>query len=77
MLAGCSFEILRLNESRVGAAAREQFIVSALLNENTLRHHGDVVGFLDGGKLVSDGDGGSIGADIIQGSLHSQFGFGI
>jgi hypothetical protein len=51
--------------------------VSTLLNKSTLRHNGDIVGFLDGRKLVSDGDCGSIGADIIQGSLHCQLGLGI
>lgn len=40
--------------------------MSALLDQSAPRHHRNVVGFLDGRKLVGDCDSRSVRADIVQ-----------
>jgi hypothetical protein len=67
-------EILREDELGVCTSTCKKLTVSALFNESALRHHYNVVGFLNGGELVSNADCCAVCTDVVECLLYDLFG---
>ena len=69
--------MLQAEERGVAAAAAQQFVVPAALDDLAALDHQDGVGMHDGVQAVRDHDGGAVLAEMLDRLLHLLFGFGI
>ena len=65
---------MRAVKRRVIAVERKQLVVRTALTNTVLRDNDDLVGVLDGGESVSDDDGGSAVAKLLERLLNEDLG---
>ena len=68
---------LRHIEAVVGAAGREQLVVTAVLDDRTVFHHEDGVGVANRREPVRDDEGSPIGSQGRHRLLHKHLGTGV
>src|SRR6476660_6632798 len=73
---GC-FALLQADERRVAAAAAQQVVMPAALDDLAALDHKDRVGVHDGVQAMRDHDRGAVLAEMLDRFLHLLFGFGI
>ena len=69
--------LLQAEERGVAAAAAQQVVVLAVLDDLAALDHQNGVGVHDGVQAVGDHDGGAVLAEMLDRLLHALFGFGI
>ena len=75
---GCAgAALLQAEERGVAAAAAQQIVVLAALDDLAGLDHQDGVGVHDGVEAVGDDDGGAVPAEMLDGFLHGFLGFRI
>src|SRR6478736_8374660 len=69
--------LLQAEERGIAAAAPQQIVVQAALDDLAALDHEDGVGVHDGMQAVGDDDGGAVLAEMLDRLLHGLFGFRI
>jgi hypothetical protein len=64
-LTGCGLSELHPVETAVKVSLRQQFFMGAQLHDLTVVDYGNPIRVPDGGKSVSDDDGGSVGQQLL------------
>ena len=69
--------LLQAEERGIAAAAPQQIVMQAALDDLAALDHQDGVGVHDGVQAVGDHDGGAVLAEMVDRLLHRFFGFRI